>query len=929
MKEKNKNIQSEYSIDGLYLQSDIIKFLEQDALDGMAFWDANIQPTGWLSPKFWKTLGYEANHLVEPIDIIYEEDILDITDYFDSLRTGINNEQQKTIKFRHKNGDAIWMQCKSIVTDFENGIPTRIFFVMNNITEITMLKEKYESHLRKVLEGTHAAMFILNCSNAGDMKYSLVNQNFLDYFNVSEAAVIGNAPSTIFSNEIGQMLESGYRRCYDSKSKMEFDETFHLANGTLCFQTALTPIIENGEVVQIVGSKKDITDNKRIEAELLVSIENARAANHEAVKNEKTLLEAQRIAHIGSYELCFKKELWDSSEELDRIFGIDNNYIRSIKGWIDLVQEDWQQIMERYFYDSIRSKNTFDMIYKIVNRKSGEERWVHGIGEFTYDEQDQPLKMVGSIQDITDRVNFELASNEKQKMIETIVNLTPDSLYIYDLGKKKTIFSNRALETMLGYSKEEMKCIGDKISETLMQPDDFVLYSERLNEGYVHLRDGELFHYEFRMKAKNGSWRYLSATETVYKRYADGLPEQIFGVIHDINDIKFREEELKAARQRAEMASLAKAQFLANMSHEIRTPLNGLMGMLQLLELTALNEEQYEYLNISKKSSDSLLHIINDILEYSKIEANQVIIKSEPFNLRDMILELDLLFRPSIKNVLFKTVIADDIPKMLLGDAFRIKQVLTNILGNAVKFTSVGEISLKVQNIRHHEAENIILHFEVSDTGLGIPAEHLDTIFDRFTQVDESNTRQFGGTGLGLAICRGLVEQMGGSIWVESHEGRGSKFVFDIVLKRIKGYEEDNPEEAEVLDEKPHKINILIAEDDDVSRMVMKKIVQNNDWDAILVEDGQKAFEAFVNNKFDIIVLDVQMPYMDGYETSALIRAFESKEKLKRTPIIAMTAYALTGDRDKCINAGMNDYLSKPFNIDAFYAIIRKWTAVN
>lgn len=411
-----------------------------------------------------------------------------------------------------------------------------------------------------------------------------------------------------------------------------------------------------------------------------------------------------------------------------------------------------------------------------------------------------------------------------------------------------------------------------------------------------------------------------------------GKTEGLLSIIRDVTERKRAQEEMIIALQQAEEANLAKSQFLANMSHEIRTPMNGIIGMTELTLMTDLEEVQREYLNIVKSSTRSLLRVVNDILDYSKIEAGKIDLEKMPFDLQQTMNEVIDLFDIGAKQKGLSITgnIDMKIPNHIIGDSVRLRQILSNLVGNAIKFTEQGGVTIDV-HIEENYYNKVKLRFVITDTGIGIPEDKLEKLFKRFSQVDESNTRRFGGTGLGLAISKKLIEIMDGEIGVESKENIGSSFFFTAVFGLYDDFEMV-PKEIAYRQPLQYKNigakKLLLAEDDVVSRNMLTIILKREGFKVTAVENGAEAVAAFEKEKFDVILMDVNMPYLDGYSATATIR-LQEKDRNSRTPIIAITAYALKGDREKCLKADMDDYISKPINFSEIIELIQKHVRVS
>jgi PAS domain S-box-containing protein len=435
---------------------------------------------------------------------------------------------------------------------------------------------------------------------------------------------------------------------------------------------------------------------------------------------------------------------------------------------------------------------------------------------------------------------------------------------------------------------------------------------------------------------KDFFWGFIGYDECKFERewtaveYA--LLQSFTGTIASAIQRSRMEEELEQSIAAAEEANIAKRNFLANMSHEIRTPFSGVLGMVELLDQTSLSSEQKEYVGHIKSSTRSLLNIIDDILDISKIEAGILQLSSDVFEVKGFIEKIMLPFHPAVaaKSLDLSWSVSDNLPEFLFGDFNKIRQVIINLVSNAIKFTGSGYIRLVVSGERD-SSNSAILTFVLEDSGTGIPSDKLKSVFSPFTQADETISRQFGGTGLGLFICKNLVELMGGEISLKSRPNQGTTVTFTLPLLIAEGFAGkdsaatggDQPEVVVQAAKNPksQQYSILVAEDDKVNRLIISRVLEKAGHTVCLATNGLEALEKFEKQTFDLILMDIQMPLMDGYAATTAMRNLE-QDKSYKTPIVALTAHAMTRDREKSIAAGMNDHLTKPVQTENLLRLI-------
>ncbi len=619
------------------------------------------------------------------------------------------------------------------------------------------------------------------------------------------------------------------------------------------------------------------------------------------------------------------------------------------KRWLDLTGSSYQEAMGGGWRNSIHPEDLARMInlpsvravaegalqveYRL-RRFDGQYRWIIGNGVPRYSSSGEFEGYIGSAVDVTERRQ----SEERLRLLESVVVNATEGIMITDFDIEapgpRILYVNESFTRVTGYSLEEVR---GKSPRMLQGP---LTDKKPLAMVRSAMAQGKPIQVELLNYRKNGA-PFWNEMDIVPVANGNGAYSHCIALQRDVterkrveNEIQRYARELKQKNQALQSALVGaqestelKSRFLANMSHEIRTPMNGIVGMIGLLLTTRLNGEQTEYVEAVQQSASSLLVLINDILDLSRIEAGKLELDCVSFDLKAMVEEAVslLAIMARTKGLSISREIAADIPQCVYGDPVRIRQVITNLVGNAVKFTEAGGVTVAVQPIGQSSG-GISIRMAVTDTGIGIPPEQCAQLFHRFSQTDNSSTRKYGGSGLGLAISRQLVELMGGEIGVRTEPGSGSTFWFTVPLRTTADQAERSSEVPPPVREKPSSVNqtrVLVAEDNEINKRIALRILEKSGYAAEAVGNGRLAVEALQNGHYDLVLMDVQMPEMDGMEATAAIRKLDSA--VRGIPIIAMTANAMAGDRERCLAAGMDDYISKPVNMPLLRSTLERW----
>ena len=757
-----------------------------------------------------------------------------------------------------------------------------------------------------------------------------VNDSFCNFLGYSHSEMVGK---TCVEAELWDDLANLHQ------FRQTLTQTGSIHNFEVIFRTKSREakiVLLSGKVVHldgqdcVIGVLSDISNRKQLELDLQLS--------------ESKITDILNSASAAITRIQFSVDgKWDISyvsKGCETISGYSSAELLADQSlWVSRMNpEDSANLMDQIYTD-IFTQSSGTYIYRFKH-KDGSQRWVSQTNHSRWDDKQNVYVVTVLTTDISDRKQAEQELNYSRDFREAVFNESNDALFLVDSETSLTVDCNQeAINLFEADSKNDLLNIeGRTLHNRDFNRQELDYINQEIN------RKGS-FNLEVAYITRKGRkfWGYLSI-----KRISFGEKKFSLARIVDIDIRKQSELLLAEAKQKAEDASRAKSDFLANMSHEIRTPMNGVLGMAQLLEMTTLDEEQTDFVQTIKGCGDSLLNIINDILDFSKIESGMLELEEKVFDLEDTVIAVVKLMESLAiaKQVELKYTIAPDVPTTVIGDRTRLRQILLNLIGNAIKFTKQGQVEMTVHgkfkpigidlSTDLKSDRNYELNFAIADTGIGIKKEQIDKLFQAFTQADSSINRKYGGTGLGLAISKRLVELMGGTIWVESMgsmggyppsdwisvsqaDDQGSVFYFAIAVSIPVSKAEiiRQSQQAPSLDSNSiypdlatnFPLRILLVEDNSVNQMVAQLLLKRLGYQIDTVENGFEAIQATQNKRYDLILMDLQMPKMDGLTATKLIR---SRPLNSKAQIVAMTADAMPEDRQACFDAGMDDYITKP-----------------
>lgn len=872
-----------------------------------------------INPAFTRVLGFDEAYILETpiLDFVHPEDLEGVAKEVDRLNAGISMINFNR-RFRTKSGDYKLLQWV-INPEVTTG---DIFAIGRDITE-----ERDKEHLLEISENKLSAFFE---HSQGLMCTHDLEGNFISV-NTAGAELLGFTLEEMSRKGLTDIIPeshipafNAYLRTIERVGKASGQMTTLHKDGSpriWMFNNIMEKGV-NGEAPYVIANAIDITERYFLEKDL--------------ARTKEMLEQTNKVARVGGWvaEVSKEKIFWtDMTKELHEVpmdFEPDmETAIRFFK------KGESQNRVVRALNDALIQGKSWDLEVELITAK-GEVRWVRALGNAEF-EGGSCKRLYGAYQDINQKKRSELEVTNSRKLLRDVLQSASEvSIVATDRNGCITLFNSGA-ERLLGYTEEEV--IGKFMPDLLHDEGEVMSRASELSlENGVQVEGMQVFGYipekegseqrEWIYVKKDGSRCIVSLVMTAILD-ARKIIVGYLAIATDITKRKKMEEALITAKLQAEQMSSAKSEFLANMSHEIRTPLNGIIGFTDLVMRTSLDETQLQYLTIVNQSAGILLSIINDILDLSKIEAGKLELNMEQLDLFKLGSEAtDIIsYQAQSKglDVLFN--ISDDLPRFIIADALRLKQVLMNLLGNAVKFTEKGEIELRISAITDPYDDQITFKFEVRDTGIGIKVDKQEKIFEAFAQEDTSTTKKYGGTGIGLAISNKILALMGSRLQLVSYPGGGSTFFFYVTLEAAREADlqsERVTESIESMQLEDVAANVLVVEDNTVNMLLTKVIIHKLMPLANIIEagNGLDAVQICRLKMPDIILMDIQIPEINGYEATRRIRSLEREGHV---PIIALTAGNISGEKEKSISAGMDDFLSKPIVQHSLADILCKW----
>jgi len=875
----------------------------------------------FVNRAFEKSTGYAAEEVLGKNPRVLKSG-LQGEDFYKGMWKTITagNVWSGTFQNRRKDGSLFWETGTISPIRDPDGHIRRFIAVKDNITDRINAEDKLADEHAELTQLLGAASRICITSIDTDGTITGFNKGAQRLLGYQPEELIGRATPLIFHDpgEVEEREQEVSQELGRSVCGMDiFTSEFSLGDRNAREWTYIRKDGTRFPVLLVVSPVHNKRGVRKGFVGIAIDMSEAREAQKEVLESRALLARTNEVAGIGGWELDIPSMVPHWTDQTYRIHEVDIGSEIALERSLQFYPLEARAVIQQSVQEAISHGTPWDLEVPFITA-TGRKIWVRVVGE-AEQANGATTRLVGTFQDITKRKLAEESLERERLRLSNVIEGTHLGTWEWNVLTGELAVNERWAE-ICGYTLDEISPIDFVKWQSLCHPGDVEGGRQLLEKHFSG--DMSIYLVDCRMKHKDGHWVWVRKTGRLISRTKDGQPLMMYGTHEDITAHKLREaamqeanQKLREATAKAEAANQAKSDFLANMSHEIRTPLNAIIGLSELLEADPGGPDAREYLETIRSSSDSLLALISDILDFSKIEAGQLTLESAAVDVRACLetCRKTVSMLAEKKGLRLAVGIDPRAPEAFLGDTHRLRQVLLNLAMNAVKFTESGEVVLGV-SVEEGPAPRI--SFTVRDTGIGIAPEQQAKLFQSFSQIDSSASRRYGGTGLGLAISQRIVELMGGKIQLCSMPGFGSTFRFSIPLRALERPQPKPASAPTAVDSSLGArcpLRILIAEDNPVNQRLVVMMLRSIGYEASLAGDGAEALAAVAREPFDLVLMDIQMPVMDGLEASRKI--CEAYPEGKRPHIIALTANALAGDKDLCLQAGMHDYLTKPIRI--------------
>lgn len=924
----------------------IFDFIQESSLDGMWYWDLENPENEWMNPKFWTVLGYNPDEMPHKSsawqNIINQDDLKLAIENFTRHCQDPNHPYNQIVRYTHKNGSTVWIRCRGMAIRNESGKPVRMLGAHQDITEEKLLQsdiEKSTQIYKNIIQSIPIGMFIYEYVEPDKLYLIEGNSSAQKLTGINVSDWVGREFNEIWPNARHDGITDSYLKVAKTGNSIELEDTYYTDERVSgAFRIYAFQFDKNKIAIAFLN----VTENKKAEENLIVLNKDLVAAKERAEKSEERFLLAMKASNDGLFD-------WN----------LETNEIYYSPGWKKMLGYEDHELPNDFSIwekttDPEDVKKSWELQHKLITKqidrfvtefkmKHKDGHWINILAraEAVFDESGKAVRIVGTHTDITKRKQAEEALLTNEIRYKSAQKLGKVGNWEYNINTGDFWGSDEA-KRIYGFDLN----IDNFSTETV---ENCIPDRDRVHQALIDLIEkGAEYNLEFQIFPINSNQPKTIVSIAELKKDAKGVPVSVVGVVQDIterkqyemmleekseeiaaqneeylqinDELNYTNLELFKAKEKAEQSDSLKTAFLQNVSHEIRTPMNAIMGFSSLLPKNYNNKEKLEsFSKIIELRCNDLLDIINDLLDISKIESGQNTLNIENCNLNELFGELSLFFkdykeRINKQNIQVHFNPAPEGSLHVMTDRLKLKQILFNLVSNALKYTESGSVTCS------YKLEEGKIQFYVQDTGIGIPGDKHEFIFERFAQLKHKTLQNLGGTGLGLPIVKGLVKLLGGNVWLESECNVGTTFYFTIE------YNKGNSTGViqSVIDDKNEIITdktILIVEDDFYNAEYLKEILSSNiKSNIVAVTDGMSAVNIVQQQKIDIILMDIRLPDITGYEATRLILQHNPEIK-----IIAQTAYAANTEHQIAIDAGCVDYISKPTKQEHLLKLIAKY----